>query len=453
MQPIITIKHGNEKLVSQSGLVPVGALLGYMQLAKRLETISGVHCVEPVISHGEILSSMIGLICMGKSDYSAIEIFREDEWFFTQALGISACPSQSTLRQRIDLIGESANTILKDASAEMILKKAPSVSAIKTSAGYFVPLDIDVSPFDNSKTQKEKVSRTYKGFDGYAPILAYLGKEGYLIDVELREGKQHCQKNTPEFIEETLRYARKITQKPILIRLDSGNDSQDNFTIGSKFPNIHFLVKRNLRKESLDEWLVLAQKTEDTVCSRYNHKTVWTGKTLRGINGNELPYPITFKVTERYEKKGELLMFPEVEVETYWCTVRKLTPDEVINLYHDHGTSEQFHSEIKSDLGVERFPSCHFAANSLILHLALSAYNILRIIGQTSIEEQNNEPLPANRSKKVSRRRLRTVMQDFIYMAGRLIYRGRKWFISFGRINPFARVADRVLQRVRDCPC
>ena len=194
MQPIITIKHGNEKLVSQSGLVPVGVLLEYMQLTKRLETIPGVHCVEPAISHGEILSSMIGLICMGKSAYSDIEIFRNDEWFFTQALGISACPSQSTLRQRIDLIGESANTILKDASAEMILKKAPSVSAIKTSAGYFVPLDIDVSPFDNSKTQKEKVSRTYKGFDGYAPILAYLGKEGYLIDVELREGSSIVKK-------------------------------------------------------------------------------------------------------------------------------------------------------------------------------------------------------------------------------------------------------------------
>jgi Transposase DDE domain group 1 len=166
---------------------------------------------------------------------------------------------QSTLRQRIDLIGESANTILKDASAEMVLKKAPSVSSIKTSGGYVVPLDIDVSPFDNSKTQKEKVYRTYKGFDGYAPILAYFGNEGYLINVELREGKQHCQKNTPEFIEETLKYARKITQKPILIRLDSGNDSQDNFMMGSKFPNIHFLVKRNLRKESLNDWLDLAK--------------------------------------------------------------------------------------------------------------------------------------------------------------------------------------------------
>ena len=32
---------------------------------------------------------------------------------------------------------------------------------------------IDVTPIDNSKTSKQGVSRTYKGFDGYAPIMAW----------------------------------------------------------------------------------------------------------------------------------------------------------------------------------------------------------------------------------------------------------------------------------------
>lgn len=95
--------------------------------------------------------------------------------------------------------------------------------------------------------------------------------------------------------------------------------------LGDEFRNIHFLVKRNLRKESLNEWLNLAQRTEKTTCTRHTHKTVWTGQTRRGINGDLLPYPITFKVTERYEKNGELLMFPDVEVETYWCTLPELT--------------------------------------------------------------------------------------------------------------------------------
>ena len=339
-----------------------------------------------------------------------------------------------------------------EASSEMIRNKAPAISSIQTSAGNYIPLDMDVSPFDNSKTKKEGVSRTYKGCDGYAPMFGYLGTEGYLINVELRNGSQHCQKNTPAFIQDILRLTRQITQEPLLIRLDSGNDSQDNFEVIDKWEDVDVLVKRNLRKESLVGWFNLAQNTDDIKLTRCKHKSVWVGQTTVDPKGKTLPRPIVFKVTERYEKKGEPLLIPEIEVETYWITIAGLSPQEVINLYHDHGTSEQFHSEIKSDLGLERFPSCHFRSNSLILHLALLAYNMLRIIGQISLEEQDEDNRPPNRRKKVSRRRLRTVMQDLMYMAGRLIYSGRQWCISFGKINPFAQLAGNVLTRLRCSP-
>lgn len=72
---------------------------------------------------------------------------------------------------------------------------------------------IDVTPMDNSKTSKQGVSRTYKGFDGYAPIMAYIGTEGYAVNFELREGKQHCQNGTVEFLLETISLCKKLTDK------------------------------------------------------------------------------------------------------------------------------------------------------------------------------------------------------------------------------------------------
>jgi hypothetical protein len=54
----------------------------------------------------------------------------------------------------------------------------------------------------------------------------------------------------------------------------------------------------------------------------------------------------------------------------------------VIRLYHEHGESEQYHSEIKTDMDVERFPSGKFDTNELVLELTVLAYNILRVIGQ-----------------------------------------------------------------------
>lgn len=119
---------------------------------------------------------------------------------------------------------------------------------------------IDVTkPMDNSKSKKEGVSRTYKGFDGYAPMMAYIGTEGYAINFELREGKQHCQKGTVEFLQETINLCHKLTDKPLLIRLDSGNDSIDNVAVLMD-AGCFFIIKRNFRRESTDDWFEMAKQ-------------------------------------------------------------------------------------------------------------------------------------------------------------------------------------------------
>jgi hypothetical protein len=53
------------------------------------------------------------------------------------------------------------------------------------------------------------VSRTYKQFDGYHPIFSYIGREGYMLSCELREGKQHCQNGTPAYLKRTITYQDK----------------------------------------------------------------------------------------------------------------------------------------------------------------------------------------------------------------------------------------------------
>ena len=108
---------------------------------------------------------------------------------------------------------------------------------------------MDVTPFDNSKTKKEGVSRTYKGFDGYAPMMAYIGAEGYLMNTELRPGKQHCQNHTPDFLRQTIALCKSLTDAQLLFRLDSGNDAAENMGILLR-EGCWFLIKRNLRKES-----------------------------------------------------------------------------------------------------------------------------------------------------------------------------------------------------------
>lgn len=445
-----TIEDGTECLSSHSGLALIGALVDDTRLKVRLSQVTLQSCLEPEISHSDVACSMIGLLCLGKPDFAAIEPFRHDP-FFVQSLGLETCPSGVTLRQRLDMVGSAFDTIVKEESADMIRQRMPELAPVSTSAGKFVPLDLDVSPFDNSKTQKEGVSKTYKGYDGYAPMFAYLGQEGYQINAELREGKQHCQAGTPDFLRESLGYARRITRHRLLVRMDAGNDSGDNIKECLK-QKAAWIIKRNLRKEQPEAWFELAKK-EGTSFSPRKGKTVWRGTTFRENSELNTRLRIVFEVTERtITATGQLLLVPEIEVDTYWTSL-PCPPKEVIALYQAHGTSEQFHSEIKSDMDLERLPSGYFATNAVILLLALFAYNALRLCGQESLQEAKGqtEPKPAYR-RKAERRRLRTVMQDLMYLACRVITHARTWKLSFGRYCPWAAVWKRLYQTFTSPP-
>jgi hypothetical protein len=328
--------------------------------------------------------------------------------------------------------------IVKEESARLIHNTAPAIGTVSTCKGELASMDVDVSPFDNSRTKKEGVSRTYKDVDGYAPIFAYLGREGYQVNVEFREGSQHSQKDAPAFLRESIRYAKMITDKGILVRLDAGNDSLDNIGICIK-EGADWLIKRNLRRENIQEWLKIAQDKGQKAASREG-KTVWRGETHRTVDGFADPLRIVFDVTERTMKNGQCLLVPEVEVDTYWTSLTD-DPYQTILLYHDHGTCEQFHSEIKSDMDLERLPSEHFSTNSGIMVLALMAYNLLRLCGQESLREDNgNLENRVPHRKKAQRRRLRTVMQDLIYMASHITLHSRQLHLSFGCYNPWTAV-------------
>lgn len=92
-------------------------------------------------------------------------------------------PGTADRRQRLDGARGSFDSVIKEANAGLL--SMVEITAIKTELGEYVPMDMDVSPFDNSKTHKEAVGRTYKGMDGYAPNFAYIGAEGYMLNCEL----------------------------------------------------------------------------------------------------------------------------------------------------------------------------------------------------------------------------------------------------------------------------
>jgi hypothetical protein len=458
-------KDCNELLSSNSGLALAGQLLGRTNLANQLSDIHLPAAPNPKISHADVVQSMIGLSTLGKTHYDDIETFREGS-FFKESLGITSVPSSPTLRQRLDDASDELNLIIKGESARL-LKNTVKPTPITLGTKSYIPLDIDVTPMDNSGTKKEGVSCTYKLFDGYAPIMAYLGKEGYQINLELRKGSQHSQKGTPEFLQETLWFAKSVTKDNILVRMDSGNDSVDNIKIFYEW-DVSFIIKRNLRRENKQSWLEIAKKQGKQI-PLHPGKTRWTGRTEKVVDGIDKPLTIFFDITEETrDAGGQSLAVPDIEIETYWTNAFASSGNEsigesvvdrhnkqarmIIDAYHQHGESEQFHSEYKTDLDMERLPSGKFATNSLVMLLGMIAFNIIRICGQESLNiitqlKQAGESLPYCRKPGVFRRRIRSVLLDIMYLASHVTSSSRYSWISFGRFCPLSDVFKCLYQK------
>ncbi len=278
----IKIKFSNERIIPASGLSVVGAILSKSDFVKRCNRMDVTpNRSQHQIKNGDILLTYIGMLYMGKPQYQAGHQMDDDQEFYKYALGITrSIPIEETLRQRMDDIGDSLRNRILAENVEMLHMNGIIPSRLPNG---YVPVDIDVTPFDNSKTRKEGVSRTYKGYDGYAPIMAYIGTEGYLVNAQLREGKQHCQCDTPAFLRETIAMCRQITDEPLLIRLDSGNDSAENIGILLE-SDCYFIIKRNLRRESKDDWFEMAKAKSQNVTAPREGKTVYTGSDWKPVS-------------------------------------------------------------------------------------------------------------------------------------------------------------------------
>lgn len=439
------IERSEEDLTSHSGLALTGmAVNRYTDLAQSLKREVPLRHGIP---HADVLRSYLGLLCLGKSDFEAVSNVRKDE-FFAAALSVGAVPSAETLRQRMDERAEVFLPLVSEASVTFLENAQVQCTPLETA---HVPLDADVTPFDNSQTRKEGVSRTYKGYDGYAPMAGYLGQEGWCLGFELRHGKQHCQNGTPAFLEAVLERARRLTEQPILLRLDGGNDAIENIEVvlahneqDAERAAVDFLIKWNPRKENPVEWLEYAEKHAVWSEPRPG-KQVAVFDVMETRHWKDYQYRVrrVMRVIERtIDKHGQALLVPEIDLEGWWTSLDS-DPEIIIALYAEHGTSEQYHSEFKTDLDIERLPSGKFATNALVLTCAMFAYNILRWLGQNGL---TGDDAPLRHPAK--RRRIRTVMQELMYLAGRMVETGRRLKLALGRYCPAAAIFQRLYEQL-----
>ncbi len=436
-------KQSTRHLTSTAGLM----LLGQCFLIAELDRLDFQLPKRGKIKFSDLVKSYLGLLALGKSDFEAIEAFRQDR-FFQEALGIDQVPGKVWLRQLM----EAQASTLRDTTDGWSVRLIRRAGAPITADAGFVCLDVDTCVMDNSGTQKECVGRTYQGVDGYAPIAAYLGNEGWCVGLELRPGVQHSALETHYFLERVLPRVHELADpgQAVLARSDSGFDSarllfqqdDEKRAWAAEGRSFEYLVKWNPRRQDLPAW---AARAEAFVETRPGKRVALLDLAIeRAWQKEKRDFRLVVRLTERtIDKRGQHPLLPDYTLEGWWTSLRE-PPEQIIGRYEKHGTHEQFHSEIKTDLDLERLPSGKFDCNDLILHLGMFAYNCLRLIGQLGL---TGDLAPVRHPAK--RRRLKTVLRELMYRAAQYIRKARQRILDFGRHCPvtavFAAVQDELL--------
>lgn len=437
MRPII-VKQLSYDLTPVAGLALVGHHL--KRLAPVLADIDRTMPVRNGVTTSDVLRSYLGLLVQGKSDFDAIDNLRGDE-FFKRALGISLLPSSPTLRQRLNARAAELFDHVPQLIEELLSSSRPAYGLLPCG---WLPLDVDTFAMDNGGTARDGVSRTYTGVDGFCPLACYLGAQGFCLELSLRPGSQHSAAETEFAFERVLPMAQRLSAAApgaakgasILARLDSGFDSAKLMAElhGSNqpgMPRVDWLIKWNPR--STKPAAVLEQLQADAA-TRWEHpragKRVALWEQPLEVAGIAQPLRRVLRLVERtIDAKGQHLIEPELTLEG-WSTslpAKQFSPEAIVALYADHGTHEQFHSEFKTDMDLERLPSGKFDTNYVVCALAALAMNILRLMGQDGL---HGPDAPLRHAAK--RRRVKTVMQELVYRAGRIIKRGRQFILGLG---------------------
>lgn len=432
----IQVEFTDEIITSHAGLTSVGKLLNDINFFAAINKASKVKKSSGLISDYDMVKTMLGLITLGKPCYDAVEEYRDDP-YFKRALKLKKVPSSPILRQRLDQMPAEVMAVLSEYN-QSLLELIISDEQSKIGAEDYLLVDFDVTPMDNSNSKKEGVSKTYKLFDGYSPMFSYIGSSGFILNNQLREGHSHSNcEGSLEHISDTVDLALSLSETPLLVRFDSGNDALENVLMLDNKSKVNYLIKRNLRRERKSDWFALAKmQAQDTLKIRkgltkyyaVQHREVEDERAAQGKHHLKI---LIVATEETIDRKGQRQLLPQVAVETYWTNL-DLPLQKIEQLYHEHGTCEQYHSEFKTDLDMERLPSGKFKTNELLMHLGMIAFNILRLMAKNALKTGR---VPGRRGQRL---RIRTVLQNIMYMGAHFLEWTKRTYLRIYRKNKWA---------------
>jgi hypothetical protein len=253
-----------------------------------------------------------------------------------------------------------------------------------------IDLYLDTMVLDNDDAlTREGVRPTYKKKKGFQPLQLIWGN--LIVDGLFRSGEKHS--NHGKDVQKMLHQAVKLIREkykaevPIIVRMDSGFLSEENFAYFEKELNIHYIcagkqypgIKDYVSQLGKENWQSLEGKNNGWSYIEFGSKldawktyrrTIYTSSTT-DENGQLLlefarPDNILYTNMGMNETLDQRLINASEE--------NALGAEAIIKRYHQNGESELVHRSLKEFAGSEKLPFKRFGANGAYYYLMIIAH-------------------------------------------------------------------------------
>jgi hypothetical protein len=126
-------------------------------------------------------------------------------------------------------------------------------------------------------------------------------------------------------LERAIPAALRLTERRLLVRLDSGHDALDSRVWLGGYGRVDYILKWNPRQHDQEAWLAYAEQHGDWTVPQEGKRVALSVMALTQTQGGKAyRFRRAVQATERTRTaSGQLLLLPDIEVEGWWASLEQ----------------------------------------------------------------------------------------------------------------------------------
>lgn len=359
------VEKSAERITTFAGLPLLTELAHRSKLIKDLDALPGLWERHGRYATSDYVMSLALTLIAGGEGLEDTRLLREDAGL--QGWLWEGLPAPNSLGDFLRRFGHMTISRLGRVNARQVRRLLA-----QRGPGHLT-LDVDSSLIESDKKEAEK---TYEGFDGYNPLLAWLDEPSLFLSGIFRPGNSSPQSHLRSLLGQCRRMLPQGTR--LRVRSDSAGYRLDVMEYCLKH-DMEFSITADLDcavRETIGEipdgkWQLVVRGTETFLLAETIHAP-------GGANSRQPLPALRLIVTKKLSGQLELFKDPIKHRAIITSLPPQMNALEVLDHHNDRGRMEKALGELKDGFSLDHLPCGQLSANAAYLQVCLIAYNLVQ---------------------------------------------------------------------------